>query len=101
MLNLLPAMREIDKKRDAAQREFDIKMGSLNEAYKVLFDLNEACPHCDGKGKKLRQRACAEDDRPNPNDPTDWETCQHCRGTGKIIKRVNRTDEMKGEVVFD
>lgn len=97
MLNLLPAMREIDKKRDALKMAYDQQMAAYNNAYKVLFDMNEACPHCDGEGKVLRKRACAEDDRPDPNDPRDWNTCPHCGGTG-IAKK---NEQPKGGEVDD
>ena len=100
MLNMLPAMKELDKKREALTIAYQKQMDAYNAAYKVLFDLNEACPHCDGAGKKLRSRACAEDDRPDPNDPNDWETCIHCGGSGRARKEQDKGGEPMGDYKF-
>lgn len=51
--------------------------------------INTTCEKCEGRGKVLRTRACAEDDRPDPTDPNDWETCPACHGTGGVAKPKN------------
>lgn len=53
-----------------------------------LFSV-EICPLCGGYGWRLRSRACAEDDPPNPNDPGDYIPCGVCKRVGWI----HRTDE--------
>lgn len=83
MINLLDAMDTIQQKKLLLKRETEEKIKAFDEAYLVLWNINEACPHCKGKGKKLRSRSCAEDYRPDPNDPSDWETCKLCGGSGR------------------
>lgn len=83
MLNLIPAMDAIKAKRQKLIEDKDREIQALDIAFKTLCELNEACLYCGGQGKKLRARACAEDDRPNPNDPNDWEICPSCKGTGE------------------
>lgn len=51
----------------------------------LLFHYNHVwCPNCHGNGKVLRTRSCAEDDPPDPDDPTDYETCDYCHGLGLV-----------------
>lgn len=42
------------------------------------------CPCCHGEGEVLRSRSCAEDDAPDPDDPSDYERCLRCDGLGYI-----------------
>lgn len=84
MLNLIEAMDEINNRRSEVSKEYEMKLKAFDEAYKVLADMNEACIVCKGKGKILRIRACAEDDRPDPDNPRDWNTCSMCHGTGRV-----------------
>lgn len=86
MLNLVESMNEIKRRRDVYAKEAEDKLKAFDETYKILFDMNEACPNCNGLGKKLRSRACAEDDAPDPNDPRDWNACPWCGGTGRAKK---------------
>ena len=58
-------------------------MKPLKEGLEHLLTLNDVCEACEGKGKVLRHRVCAEDDRPDPNDPRDYLVCPLCKGTGK------------------
>lgn len=84
MVNMLDAMDAVQKEITRRQDEFAEEMAGLTSALKVLRNLNEACPRCRGAGWKLRERACAEDDRPNPDDPADRIRCGECGGSGKI-----------------
>lgn len=84
MLNLIEALETIKQKRRKVFEERDKELAELDAAYNVLFDLNEACLECRGKGKKLRTRSCAEDDRPNSNNESDWIQCPVCKGTGRV-----------------
>lgn len=73
-------------------------LNSLVEALRTILDENADqaaddllshyshawCPNCHGTGKVLRSRSCAEDDPPDPNDPTDYETCDYCHGLGLV-----------------
>lgn len=95
MLNLVPAMREIEKKRTALKMAYEQQMAAYDQAYKVLEEMNEVCPRCLGEKKILRSRSCAEDDV-DPNDPRDYETCPVCRGTG-IPPKAN-TKQQGGEM---
>lgn len=90
MLNFVEPMKEIKRRREAYAKEAEEKLKVFDEAYKVLFDMNEACPNCDGQGKKLRSRACAEDDAPDPNDPRDWNVCTWCGGSGRVTKEKKK-----------
>ena len=82
-LNLVPAIKEIEKiirdKEYAFKQEIEPYKNSLAQ----LRQLNEACECCDGRGWNLRARSCAEDDRPDPDDPRDRVTCPYCGGTGR------------------
>lgn len=49
-----------------------------------LRDTGVICPECMGEGKTLRTRSCAEDDAPDPDDPSDWDECSRCDGVGYI-----------------
>ena len=85
ILNLVPAIKEIESKIQKMEYEFEQEVGPYRDSLEQLRKLNQACEHCNGLGKKLRSRACAEDDI-DPNDPRDWEKCYHCNGTGVIKK---------------
>lgn len=82
MINLLDAIKTLEAEKTAIKTEAQKKCDALDQAIHTLRVTNEACWFCGGKGKILRSRACAEDDRPNPDDPRDWNTCSACRGTG-------------------
>lgn len=82
MINLLEAINTLEGEKKAILDEAAKKAAALDQAIHTLRVTNEACWFCGGKGKILRQRACAEDDRPDPNDPRDWNPCRACKGTG-------------------
>lgn len=82
MLNLVPAIREIEAQIREMESDFRAKLKPYQESLNALRKINQACENCEGAGKVLRYRSCAEDDRPDPNDPSDWNTCPVCHGTG-------------------
>lgn len=86
MINLVLAIKEIEKEIDALTAEYRNKLKPYQDSLKQLRIINEACERCNGKGKILRSRCCAEDDRPDPNDPTDYIICPVCKGSGRAIK---------------
>jgi len=81
-LNLVPAIHEIETRIHLLEVDFEEQIKPYRESLSTLRKINEACERCNGKGKVLRGRACAEDDAPNPNDPRDWNTCPVCNGSG-------------------
>lgn len=81
-LNLVPAIREIEAQISTIKAEFDKKLKPYQESLAALRNINQACERCCGEGRILRSRTCAEDDRPNPNDPNDYNTCPICHGSG-------------------
>ena len=81
-LNLVPAIREIEAQIRAIESEHRKKIEPYQKSLEQLRKINTACEKCGGAGKVLRSRACAEDDRPDPNDPSDYNTCDKCHGTG-------------------
>lgn len=91
MLNLIEPMNEIKRRRSSFESEAKHKFEAFDEAYRILEDMNEACFHCNGQGKRLRSRSCAEDDAPDPNDPRDWLVCTWCGGSGR--KRGKREEK--------
>ena len=86
-MNLLPAIKAVREQMDEIERDYRSKIYPLQTCLNNLVKLNDTCEMCEGKGKILRMRACAEDDAPDPDDPRDWITCHTCAGTGKIIKK--------------
>ena len=82
MINLVPAIHEIEKIIAVRKSQFMKEIEPYQQSLESLRKINEACEVCGGAGKKLRSRSCAEDERPDPNDPKDWEKCQFCGGTG-------------------
>ena len=82
MINLLEAIHTLEDEKRKILREAEEKCKALDQSIHTLRLTNEACWFCGGKGKLLRKRACAEDDRPNPDDPRDWNICNACKGTG-------------------
>lgn len=47
------------------------------------------CPKCGRTGLVLRSRSCAEDDPPDPGDPSDYETCSRCDGAGVVSGKAD------------
>lgn len=86
MLNLVPAIQAIEDQIAEINDEYAKKLRPYENSLKELRKINEACEKCNGEGKVLRQRACAEDDRPDPKDPRDWNICPVCKGTGRAEK---------------
>jgi len=86
-MNLVPAIKELESEIRKMRYEFERKVKPYEESIAQLRKLNDACEYCNGAGKVLRSRACAEDDPPDANDPRDWLVCDHCRGTGKCKKK--------------
>lgn len=81
-VNLVPAIKEIEKIISDIKADYDKKIKPYQDSLEHLRQINTACEFCNGEGKVLRSRACAEDDRPDPNDPRDWLMCSYCHGTG-------------------
>lgn len=86
-MNLLPAIRETKRQIAEIKNEAERKVYDLDNGLKALRKLNTYCDECDGEGKVLRKRACAEDDRPDPTDPRDFLKCNFCNGTGRVKPR--------------
>lgn len=82
MINLIPTLRTLKAQRDERAIEFDRQLAALDAVIIAIGKVNEACTECDGKGWRLRPRACAEDDRSDPNDPDDRIPCEACNCTG-------------------
>lgn len=85
-LNLVPAIREIERQISKMESDFESQIAPYKKSLVELRKINTACESCGGEGRVLRSRACAEDDRPDPNDPTDWRKCDKCGGTGLAKK---------------
>lgn len=81
-MNLVPAINEMQKEISNLELEYAGKLKELKDGLRALRQLNTVCEKCEGKGKYLRSRACAEDYRPDPNDPSDYKTCPECNGSG-------------------
>lgn len=84
-LNLVPAIREVEAQIRQLTAEFEKKVKPYNDSLVALRKVNTACERCEGTGKVLRSRACAEDDRPDPDNPSDWNTCPVCHSSGVAI----------------
>lgn len=82
MLNLIPAIKAIESEISGIKEEYNKRIRPLSTSLKHLREINEACETCEGRGRILRHRCCAEDERPDPRDPNDWNTCPDCNGTG-------------------
>lgn len=91
-LNLVPAIKELEKEITKRKSEFNKSIQPYIDSLAQLKKLNQTCEFCYGKGKILRIRACAEDDRPNPNDPYDYKTCPYCAGTGLVGDKYEGDD---------
>ena len=91
-LNLVPAIKELEKQKNELTAEFHRKIQPLENSIKHLKELNEACEWCEGRGWELRKRVCAEDNRPDPNCPQDRLTCLYCGGTGKKVNKKAAND---------
>ena len=82
MLNLVESIIAVNKVAGEKRAAFNREIAKYDNAVSILKSLNEACIACNGKGRILRTRVCAEDDRPDPNNPLDWRKCPACGGTG-------------------
>lgn len=82
-MNLVPAIKEMEKTIREITADYETKIKELVDGLAVLRKINTTCEKCNGEGKYLRSRTCAEDDRPDPNDPADYRECNDCNGTGK------------------
>lgn len=92
MLDLLDGIKALEKRRIEINQKYQVEMQGIEEALRLLREMNEVCEECDGQGWHLRPRACAEDDRPDPSDPNDRITCTHCHGTGRKFQRGQRRE---------
>lgn len=86
MLNLVPAIHEVERQIDTIKAEYQIKIKPFQDSLEALRKINQACERCYGEGRVLRSRSCAEDDAPNPDDPNDYNICPVCHGTGRNDK---------------
>lgn len=82
-INIVPAIKEIEAIIRNKTEEFEEQIKPYKDSLAQLRKINTACEKCNGVGKVLRSRACAEDDRPDPDDPRDWIQCNYCFGTGR------------------
>lgn len=82
-INLVPAIRTVEAQIREMECEFEKRITPFRDSLVALRKINTACEDCAGSGKVLRTRTCAEDDRPDPNDPKDWYKCSYCNGSGK------------------
>lgn len=80
--NLVPAIKEIQAVIQRMTDDYQKAIKPYQDSLRELRRLNETCEDCEGRGWVLRQRACAEDDRPDPDDPRDRVRCLRCGGTG-------------------
>lgn len=80
MPNLVAALKELRKEK----AEYKSKLIGIDTAILAVQRINTTCEKCEGKGKILRSRACAED------DPSDWITCPDCHGSGHVITERER-----------
>lgn len=81
-LNLVPAIKEIEQQISKMELDFRERIAPYKKSLDELRKINTACEACCGEGKVLRSRSCAEDDRPDPDDPSDYLVCNVCHGTG-------------------
>lgn len=82
MLNLISSIHELENKKQKIIEQCRQDVEEIDKAIEIVKKMNEACLDCRGKGWRLREMACAEDDRPNPEDPNDRIKCRSCNGTG-------------------
>lgn len=82
-MNLVPAIKSIEEEIRKIEYETKKKIQPYQESLEALRKLNTACEACNGEGKILRSRACAEDDAPDPDDPRDYIKCVMCGGSGQ------------------
>lgn len=101
MLNLVPAIKSIEAEIQKIKAEYRRKIEPYETSINELRKLNEACERCNGKGKILRSRACAEDDRPDPRNPSDWETCLECKGSGRAKTPEEKESDAKFALDFE
>ena len=71
-MNLVPAIEALEEQMSELEKNYRRERADLEEGLKALRKLNTVCERCKGKGKVLRSRVCAEDDRPDPDDIRDW-----------------------------
>lgn len=91
-INLVPAIKEIESIMNKMRQDYEMQIRPYQDSLNQLRKINTACEFCNGKGKILRSRACAEDDRPDPNDPKDYKSCPYCGGTGMIGEKYEGED---------
>lgn len=82
MLNLTPAIHEIQKELDKITAKHRAEIKPYDDSLEHLMKINEACLVCGGTGKVFK-RSCAEDEG-------DYYKCGGCNGTGR--KKQNAVD---------
>jgi len=82
-LNLVAAIRTTQSEISNMKNRHRKELQPLEDALIALRRINTVCERCNGSGKILRSRTCAEDDRPDPNDPSDYVVCPECIGSGE------------------
>lgn len=87
-LNLVPAIKIIEEIISKLDAEHEKKVRPYLNSLEQLRKLNTACEYCNGTGEVLRFRVCAEDDRPDPDNPNDLKRCPKCKGSGKANYEV-------------
>lgn len=87
-VNLVEAIRTVKNQIAEMEREFERTVAPYKNGLAALIEMNTVCTECGGTGRTLRSRVCAEDDRPDPNDPTDYVRCKRCHGSGEEPKEV-------------
>lgn len=89
--NLVPGIKEVQKIVNQMEAEHQKALAPYLNSLKVMREINTTCETCEGKGWVLRARACAEDDRPDPNNSRDRNQCPDCHGTGIAPYAQQRT----------
>lgn len=85
-VNLVEAIHTVEEQISNMESEFERKIAPYRNGLEALRKMNTVCTKCGGLGKRLRSRACAGDDAPDPNDPSDYIRCDRCHGSGKEPK---------------
>lgn len=98
-LNLVPAIKAIEQQICEIASEYNKLIEKYKTSLSYLRELNDYCEKCCGEGKILRSRCCAEDDRPDPNDPRDYITCDNCGGTGIVTREKCKPIRIKREEI--
>ena len=85
-INAKAGIEEVEAAISAKQEKYSADLQEKTTLLHSLEEKNHLCLVCKGEGRVLRFRSCAEDDRPDPNDPRDYVVCSRCHGSGREPK---------------